>query len=218
MDANQPNLKNPFGMDEECRLCPALCETRTNVVHGYGDVGAEFLFVGERPNPSADETALAFAEDPLLELLVDLEFLTDVDDFGTGATGDESDDSTSSELANAYLTNLTRCRHPERPPTDEEVVECDQYLTAEIRMINPEILVPIGPRALSVIADEYTTRPVEEFDIETHHATEIRGRGFEIVPMIEPGAQTEEQRTAFLGSFSNLLGRDYRQTKGRRGR
>ena len=48
-------------MDEECRNCPALCETRTQVVHGYGDVAADFLFVGERPTASADELGVPFA-------------------------------------------------------------------------------------------------------------------------------------------------------------
>ncbi|MFC6769593.1 uracil-DNA glycosylase, partial [Natrinema soli] len=58
MDANQRSRANPYGMDEECRNCPALCETRTQVVHGYGDVGADFLFVGERPTAHADEAGV----------------------------------------------------------------------------------------------------------------------------------------------------------------
>ncbi len=37
---------------------PALCETRTQVVHGYGDVGADFLFVGERPSAAADDVGV----------------------------------------------------------------------------------------------------------------------------------------------------------------
>ncbi len=49
MDAHQESKSNPFGMDEECQNCPALCETRENVVHGYGDVGAEFIVLGDSP-------------------------------------------------------------------------------------------------------------------------------------------------------------------------
>ncbi|MCH7659947.1 MAG: uracil-DNA glycosylase [Euryarchaeota archaeon] len=209
MDANQLSASNPFGMDENCQNCPELCETREQIAHGYGDVGAEFLFVGERPSSGADRTGIPFFGDErgeaFQEILRALDFATQ-----------EPDEEP--ELENAFLTVLTRCRHPDRAPTDEEIRNCEPYLNAEIRMINPEIIVPVGERALREIATEYTTTPAEEFDIEADHATEIRGRGFELVPMIDPGVQTDNQREAFLQAFSDLFGRDYRQTKGRQGR
>jgi uracil-DNA glycosylase len=99
------------------------------------------------------------------------------------------------------------------------VTNCDPFLTAEIRMINPHIIVPVGERALRALAVEYTTRAPESFDIETAHATTIRGRGFELVPMRSLGAQTDADTDAFVDHVrENVLGRDYRQTKGRRSR
>ena len=196
-------------MDEDCTNCPVLCETRNRIVHGFGDVGAEFVFVGEHPTPGADKTAIPFygdeAGERFYDLLRALEFATH--DPGEGPV-----------LENAYVTNLTRCRHPERPPTDEEIANCEPYLNAEIRMINPEILIPVGKRALTELTSEYTTTPAEEFDVEHDHGTEIRGRGFELVPMMHPAEQTDQDGEAFLEAFSELLGRDYRQTKGRRER
>lgn len=209
MDANQRSRRNPFGMDEQCTNCPELCETREEIAHGYGDVAAEFVFVGERPTEGADETGIPFFGDERGEALQDVLRALG---FATHEPGEKP------EIENAYLTLLTRCRHPERPPTDEEIENCEPYLSSEIRMINPEIIVPVGERALYEIAEEYTTSPAEEFDAETHHGEEIRGRGFEIVPMIDPAEASEEEQEAFLESFSELLGRDYRQTKGRRGR
>jgi len=50
------------------------------------------------------------------------------------------------------------------------------------------------------------------------HATRIRGRGFELVPMIDPREQTDEQTQAWLEAFAELMASDYRQTKGRQGR
>ncbi|WP_121742750.1 uracil-DNA glycosylase [Natronorubrum halophilum] len=210
-------------MDEECRNCPALCETRTQVVHGYGDVGADFLFVGERPSERADEIGVPFAAP---------------DSGAGGATGDRGGDAGTSlrrmlerlglcdstsppdrpVLENVFLTNLTRCRDPDRKPTDEEIGNCDPYLNAEIRMINPEILVPVGERALAALGAEHTTTPVDELDLSTAHATRIRGRGFELVPMIDPRAQSDEQTQAWLESFVELMASDYRQTKGQRDR
>jgi len=208
MDANQESMSNPFGMDEQCQNCPELCDTRESVVHGYGDVGAEFIVLGDSPADGSDKSGLPFTDETERELLDILEAVDLVED----------PDADEPELANTFLTYVTRCRHPDRPATDEEVVNCEPYLNSEIRMINPELLLPVGQRALEALAFEYTTLSEDELDIEERHATTIRGRGFEILPMIPPAEQTDDERTAFLDHFSDVLGQDYRQTKGRRGR
>jgi uracil-DNA glycosylase family 4 len=208
MDANQESRANPFAMDEDCQNCPALCETRERVVHGYGDVGADFLFVGEAPDRGAESTGVPFAGEeqaPVREVLQAL---------GLWAGEDED----GPVVVNTYLTYLTRCRDPDRPPTDEEVHNCEPYLNAELRMINPEILVPVGERALRELAAEYTTSPPEEFDPHEAHATTVRGRGFELVPMRGPDALDDAAAEAYVDQFTDLMASDYRQTKGRRSR
>ncbi len=214
MDANQETRENPFGMDENCPNCPALVESRDQVVHGYGDVGADFLFVGERPGPGADTVGVPFAGgeggdergEKLQAILRRLGLLV------------ADSDPERPEIVNAFLTNLTRCRHPDRAPTDEEIATCEPYLNAEIRTINPEILVPIGERAVAELGAEYTTTPVEDLDVKADHGRTIRGRGFELVPMIDPAEQTDDQIQAWVEAFSALMAGDYRQTKGRRSR
>jgi uracil-DNA glycosylase family 4 len=210
MDARQEERANPFGMDEECRNCPALCESRSQVVHGYGDVAADFAFVGEAPTEGADRTGVPFTGDAAGELVQGV--LADL-----GLVASETD-SEEPAVDNVYLTYLTRCRHDEREPTDEEVGNCEPYLNGELRMINPEIIVPVGQRPLEALALEYTTRKPEELDVSVSHATTIRGRGFEIVPMLAPGDQSPVETEAFVEHMAELLGRDYRQTKGRRER
>ena len=220
-------------MDEECRNCPALCETRTQVVHGYGDVGADFLFVGERPTASADEVGVPFAA-PSGVYGAGSDETGGTDETGSDGTDDDGTtlrrllerlglcDSTSPAdapvLENVFLTNLTRCRDPSREPTDGEIGNCEPYLNAEIRMINPEILIPVGERALAELGAEYTTAPVEELDLVADHGERIRGRGFELVPMIDPREQSDEQTQAWLEAFVDLMASDYRQTKGQRDR
>jgi uracil-DNA glycosylase len=258
--ANQDTRRNPFGMDEECTNCDALCETREQVVHGYGDVGADFLFVAERPTPGADGSGVPFggdadADERFYAILERLGLWAEAaGDEERGSDDGETDDSDAEAehgdaeaedsdaeaedsdaetddsdakaddreegppIDNAFVTHLTRCRHPEREPTDEEVRNCEAFLTAEVRMINPEILVPVGQRALRAMATEYTTTPAEELHVDEDHATTVRGRGFELVPMKAPGEMTDADVAAFLEHFSGLMGSDYRQTKGRRGR
>ncbi|WP_372911192.1 uracil-DNA glycosylase family protein [Salinigranum sp.] len=211
MDAEQDRLRNPFNMDEACTNCDALPETRTQVVHGYGDVGAEFLFVGDSPSQAADRTGVPFTGDGGGERLQRV--------LGELGFSRSPPDATEPDLQNVFLTYLARCRHPTRPATDAEVTNCDPFLTAEIRMINPHIIVPVGERALRTLAVEYTTRPPESFDVEEAHATTIRGRGFELVPMKSLEDQTDADTEAFVDHIlENVFARDYRQTKGRRSR
>ncbi|WP_281195359.1 uracil-DNA glycosylase family protein [Halorubrum sp. F4] len=211
MDATQEEFANPFGMDADCENCERLCDARDRVIHGYGDVGAEFLVVGERPTAAAERNGVPLTGEGggerVQSIFADLGFVR------------SPPDATEPDVQNVFFTNLTRCRHPDRVPTDEEVTTCEPFLNAEIRMINPQIIVPVGGRALRELAVAYTTRRPDSFDVESEHATTIRGRGFEIVPMREPDSMTDDEAAAFLDHMrENVLSRDYRQTKGRRSR
>ncbi|WP_418286323.1 uracil-DNA glycosylase [Halorubrum sp. DTA46] len=211
MDANQQEFENPFGMDEACENCPELCGPRERVVHGYGDVGAEFLVVGTGPTAAAEANGVPFTGagvgERVQSIFADLGFVR------------STPEATEPDVQNVFFTNLTRCRHPDRAPTDREVDTCEPFLNAEIRMINPQIIVPVGERPLRELAVEYTTRRPDSFDIEAEHATTIRGRGFELVPMTDPASMTDTEVTAFVEHMrENVLSRDYRQTKGRQSR
>jgi uracil-DNA glycosylase family 4 len=208
MDADQEMITNPFGMDENCQNCPELCEARENVVHGYGDVGADFVVLGDTPAAGSDSSGIPFTDETereLLDILAALDLC-------------ENPDEPEPKLSNVLLTYIGRCHHPDRDLTQDEIDNCELYLNSEIRMINPEILIPVGQRPLEELAFEYTTESRGDLDITDQHATTIRGRGFEIIPMIAPWEQSDAERTAFLDHFSGTLGRDYRQTKGRRSR
>jgi uracil-DNA glycosylase len=85
-------------------------------------------------------------------------------------------------------------------------------------MINPELLLPVGQRPLEALAFEYTTLSRDDLDVTEHHATTLRGRGFELIPMVDPLEQSEAERNSLIDHLEGTLDRDYRQTKGRRGR
>lgn len=173
--------------------------------------GAEFLFVGEAPTAAAERTGVPFTGDEagrrVQRILGDLGFVRSEPD------ADEPD------VQNVFFTYLTRCRHPDRGPSDDEVATCEPYLNAEVRMINPHIIVPVGQAALEALAFDYTTRAADSFDVDAEHATTIRGRGFELVPMKEPERLTDADAEAFVEHVrESVFGRDYRQTKGRQSR
>lgn len=211
MDAHQDGFRNPFSMDADCRNCPELADCREALVHGYGDVGAEFVLVGEAPTPGAERTGVPFTGDAAGERVQRI--------LGELGLSRSPPDDPEPDVQNVFLTHLTRCRHDERPPADEEVTTCEPFLNAELRMINPEIIVPVGQRPLEELAIEYTTRRPDSFDADAEHATTVRGRGFELVPMKAPADQSDADTETFVDHMlENVLSRDYRQTKGRRSR
>jgi uracil-DNA glycosylase family 4 len=167
--------------------------------------------VGEAPTAGADRTGVPFTGDAAGERLQYV-----LGELGLSRSPPEA---TEPDVQNVFMTYLTRCRHPERPPTDVELANCEPFLNAEIRTINPEIIVTVGQRPLEALAIEYTTRAPDSFDVAAEHATTVRGRGFEIVPMVALDEQTDAQTDSFLEHMlENVLSRDYRQTKGRRSR
>jgi len=210
MDAEQETRRNPYGMDEDCRNCPGLCDARERVVHGYGDVGADFVFVAESPSAASEAAGVPLVGDEAGERFQHV--------LGSVGLNYSLPSSTRPELENAYVTYLARCRHPDRAATDEEVRECEPYLNADVRMINPEVLVPVGQRALTELGEEYTTEPADGLDVEELHASTVRGRGFELAPMIHPRDQTDEEAEEWVEFFLEFRDTDYRQTKGRRSR
>ena len=193
--------RNPFGMSPPCE----------RFVPGCGDTGADFHVVGDHPGVHGGaDTGVPFTGDEAGERFQHI--------LGSVGLNNSLPSSEDPELDNAYLAYLTRCRHPDRGPTEAEVVTCEPYLNADVRMINPEILVPVGQRALTELAREHTTKDADEMDVAARHATTIRGRGFELAPMVHPADQTDEQTEAYIEFFLDLKGTDYRQTKGRRER
>jgi uracil-DNA glycosylase family 4 len=195
-------------MDEDCTNC-ARAETRTRVVHGYGDAEAEFLVVGETPTAGAQSTGVPFTGDAAGERLQRV--------LGELGLSRSPPDDPEPAVQNVFLTYLTRCHGPDAP-TDDQVRACEPFLNAEVRTINPEIIVPVGERTLRTLAPEFTTKAPDAFDMDDVHATAVRGRGFELVPMRALADQTDAETTAFVETMADLMAGDYRQTKGRRSR
>ena len=204
-------MANPYGMDEACTRCPELSETRSTIVHGYGDVTADFLFVAAMPTAAADEQGHPVVGAEGAYSLTDL---LDAIGFRTG----DVDAAGQPVLDNAFVTHLTRCHHPDRSPTDREIEECEPFLNAELRTINPDILLPLSERVLHALAADYTTKSPTALAIDEVHATEVRGRGFELIPLRDPRSMNDTEFEAAVDVLTATIERDYRQTKGRRSR
>ncbi|NMC27427.1 MAG: uracil-DNA glycosylase [Syntrophomonadaceae bacterium] len=118
----------------DCKRC-RLHLTRQQVVFGAGDVHTRILFVGEGPGKDEDLQGLPFVgrAGQLLDKIL------------------EAADFSRSQV---YITNVVKCRPPgNRLPHPDEVKECRNYLEAQIRIINPCIIVCLGALASQTIID-----------------------------------------------------------------
>ena len=120
-------------LENECTACVkcSLSSTRQNVVFGRGNPNAELFVIGEGPGQQEDEQGLAFV----------------------GRAGKMLDSAFSSvgidTNKDCYISNIVKCRPPNnRKPLANEVSECIPWLTQQIKLINPKVIVLAGSTAV----------------------------------------------------------------------
>ncbi|MGI6468154.1 MAG: uracil-DNA glycosylase [Syntrophomonadaceae bacterium] len=118
----------------KCRNC-RLRDGCQQVVFGEGNPCARLLFIGEGPGKDEDEAGLPFvgrAGQLLDKILIAAEL----------------------KRSEVYIANVVKCRPPgNRLPNPDEVKQCRNYLEAQIRLINPQIIVCLGSLASQVVID-----------------------------------------------------------------
>lgn len=113
----------------DCKRC-RLCEGRTKIVFGQGSAGAELMFVGEAPGADEDASGLAFVGRAG-------QLLTDMIEKGM-----------KMKRSDVFIANVIKCRPPgNRPPETDEVLNCQPFLEAQIRAIQPRAIVALGATA-----------------------------------------------------------------------
>lgn len=109
-----------------CEACP-LHEQRTRTVFGVGDQQADWLFVGEGPGAEEDKQGEPFV----------------------GQAGRLLDNMLAAIALkrgeNVYIANVVKCRPPgNRNPAPVEMASCEPYLTRQIALIAPLLIVAMG--------------------------------------------------------------------------
>lgn len=119
----------------EVRVCTQcrLCETRTQAVPGEGNPSARLMFIGEGPGENEDKTGRPFvgkAGQLLNRLLSD-----------NGWRREE-----------IFIGNVVKCRPPgNREPLPDEVAACNDWLMAQIAIVQPDFIGLLGGSALKAV-------------------------------------------------------------------
>ena len=151
-----------------CRRC-GLCETRTNVVFGVGNPEAEVLFIGEGPGEQEDLQGEPFVG-RAGKLLDDMLELIDLD------------------RSKIYIANMVKCRPPKnRDPLNIEQEACSFWLTKQIELIRPKIIVCLG----RIAAAAYIR---SDFKISREHGQWTVKNGIMTMALFHPAALLRDPR------------------------
>lgn len=192
--------RNPFGMQPPCE--------GGSLVPGYGDPAGDFHVIGDHPGRHGGvETGIPFtghtAGKRMQSVLHSVGLVAD-------PYAEEPD------VQNLFLDYLHMCTSPHGgDPQRASYARLERFFDAELRAVNAHILVTVGARATDHVLAEYTTQQRKvPADMGERHATEVRGRGFLVVPVKEPASWSTGDQEEICTRLQTIYDRDYRQTKG----
>ena len=144
-----------------------ICNEATNLVPGEGDPDAEVVLVGEAPGATEDKHGRPFIG-------------------GAGRMLDRLLDDAGLVRDDVFITNVVKARPPKnRDPRVAEVEHYLPWLIAQLEVIEPRLVVPLGRQALSHFA------PAAK--ISQAHGAVLETEQWRLFPMFHPAAALHNQ-------------------------
>ena len=111
------------------KVCPELASQATQLVFGDGNPEADIVFIGEAPGKQEDLLGLPFVG-------------------SAGKLLNEMLESVNLSRDQVYITNIVKYRPPaNRDPLPEEKKAFMRYLTRQLEIIRPKMIVALGRHA-----------------------------------------------------------------------
>lgn len=160
-------LEDLYDEYQSCSRCPALCESRTNVVFGGGSVSAPIMVIGEAPGAEEDMLERTFTGPSgrlLMELLKEAWPADPRMEEISNIPPDDGPDDAHTYFAQLrdyldnyiFWCNAVCCRPVDhdgknRPPTHAEMKNCSDRLERTIYAVDPLIILALGKPAVSAL-------------------------------------------------------------------
>lgn len=168
------------GLAREIAADNTLPLLESNLVFGEGDPEARVVFIGEAPGANEDRLGRPFV----------------------GRGGQLLDDCIKSigwQRQRVYITNIVKRRPPEnRDPLPEEIEAYKPYLTRQLEILVPDMIVPLGRFAMNYF--------LPEARIMRDQGKIFWVSGHKVVPILHPAAalRSTEMMKTFRESFQKL--------------
>ena len=168
---------------DEISVCPLcrLAQTRTHAVPGDGDSSAQIMFVGEGPGQQEDESGHPFVGKSGQLLMDELRKI--------GIAREQ-----------VFITNIVKCRPPgNRNPLADEIAACNDWLSAQIALVEPKFIVIVGGPSLNTLVSK-------DLRITKARSRVFRRDGILFIPILHPAAALRSPDTMklFLEDLANL--------------
>jgi DNA polymerase len=122
----------------DCKRC-RLCQDRTNIVFGSGNLQAKLVFVGEGPGEDEDLSGLPFVgrAGQLLTRMIE---------------GTAEKEGIPILRKDVYICNVVKCRPPKnRKPEADEMEICGQFLYRQLAVLQPKAICVLGATAAQAL-------------------------------------------------------------------
>ncbi len=178
----------------KCVKCE-LCKGRTNVVFSDGIEDAKLMIIGEGPGENEDLQGLPFVgrAGKLLDKIFE----------SVGLNRKE----------HLYICNIIKCRPPDnRAPLPEEANACMEYLEAQIKYVDPKIIVLAGAVAVKGILK------MKDVKITKMRGQWIDGKeplleGRQIMPILHPSYLLRHEWNKAPDSPKAMMWKDIQEIK-----
>ena len=167
----------------KCRKCDLYKERIKNnffPVIGEGNHNAKIIFCGEAPGLNEAKTGRPFCGEAGIVLDNLLSYI-------------------NLKREDIYICNLLKCRPPgNRDPRKEEIRACSPYLSSQIEIINPLVIITLGRFSMA--------RYFQKARISKIHGKATWHDGHLIIPMYHPAAALHQPklRSVIMQDFAQL--------------
>ena len=173
---------------KRCDLCPRMCNRKKVLSDFNGNINSKVVFIAEAPGRlGAESTGI-----PLFGDVTGNNFETLLSNIGW--------DRSDIFITNAILCNPQDEAGNNATPTKEELTNCSYYLDMVIELINPDVIVTLGTKAL----DALNLISPHDYTLKKNVATLVPWNGIHLFPMyhLSPRAtvhrSTIQQRADFI--------------------
>ncbi|MEI6426175.1 MAG: uracil-DNA glycosylase [Candidatus Absconditabacteria bacterium] len=146
-----------------CSKCEGLncLANKTLSSPGYGNPKSKVIFYGSSVGGSGMTRVIPFAS-------------------GSGKIIDKILKQAEVKKDDIYISNIVKCRLPNlRSPKESELKNCEDFAREEIKIIKPDIIVPMGSIATKLLLGKSVTLSkvvYQEFEVQ----------GVKVIPMYHP--------------------------------
>lgn len=159
-------------LEAEIAADKSLPLLQSNLVFGEGNSDCEVMFIGEAPGLNEDRLRRPFVG-------------------RGGQLLNEMIRSIGWNREDVYITNIVKRRPPEnRDPLPEEIEAYKPYLTRQIAVINPKIIVTLGRFAMNYF--------LPNAKIMRDHGRVFASGDYIVVPMLHPAAALRSPQQMML--------------------